>query len=202
MIQELINTFEELKKYEYFINIGKKGYIIINFENSHFYHLAGFHKLKLDIYFPKKCTSKEKKYKYIKSHPDKFENILKNQLSQNNLVKQRIENFKYIPDLLNGDNTILYSLREKTNPMSLYDGDFALMKIYQLDETNNVDIVYCLLGLKKTMFQNNTYNCAPQSWMVDKRPNNLVQYKKPLYIKEFAKLPLTMTDLQNTSLNV
>lgn len=185
MVQELINTFEELKQNSYIINIGKKGYIMLKFENEHFYHLAGLHKINIDMYFPNANITKDKKYKYIKSHSNKFENILKNKLKDNLLLQYRISTFKNIPDLLKGDNTILYNLQEK-NPMSLYDGDFGLMKVYQ-----NIDIdnFYCLLGIKNKFTDNNIFNCVPQSWMAGKRPNNLVQYKRPLYFKEITRLP-------------
>lgn len=194
MIQELVDTFEELKKYDYLIDMGDKGFIIIKFKNEHFYHLAGFHKLNLDIYFPQKCISKDKKYKYIKSHTEKFENILKNQIKENQLLKQRITTFKYIPSIFDEKHTILYNLREKNNPMSLYDGDFGLMRVFQIESNaNNMEDIYCLLGLKNRGLLETTYNCVPQSWMADRRPNSLVQYKKPLYIKMLAKLPLKIT---------
>ena len=93
MIQELINTFEELKKYDYFISIGKKGYIILKFQNEHFYHLIGLHKINLDIYFPKQCISKEKKYKYIKSHQNKFEHIFKRPNKGKLFIKKKNRNF-------------------------------------------------------------------------------------------------------------
>lgn len=193
MMQEIINTFEELKKYNYFINLGKKGYIIIKFQNFNFYHLLGLHKINLDIYFPQKCISKEKRYKYIKSHPKKFENILKNQIKENYLLRQRIETFKYIPNLLNGNNTILYNLTEKNNPMSLYNGDFGLLKAYQIKKENgHIYTMYCLLGLKTKDKINQSFNCAPQSWMADTRPNNLVLYKRPIFVIEYIKLPQTI----------
>lgn len=185
MLQELVETFEELKKHTYIINLGKKGYIVLKFENEHFYHLVGLHKINLDIYFPNKKMTKDKKYRYIKSHTNKFENVLKNKLEENILLRYRTITFKNLPDLLNGRNTILYNLQEK-NPVSLYDGDFGLMKIYQND---NGDNIYCLLGIKN----NNIYNCVPQSWMVEKRPNNLIQYKKPLYLKDIDKVPVEVT---------
>jgi len=41
MVQELINTFEILKSNSYIIDMGKRGFIILKFENEHFYHLTG-----------------------------------------------------------------------------------------------------------------------------------------------------------------
>lgn len=194
MVQELIDTFEELKKYDYLIDMGDRGYMMIKFKNEHFYHLVGFHKLNLEIYLPQKHISKEKLYKYIKNHVEKFENVLNNQINENNLLKQRIETFRHIPSLFEENGTILYNLREKNNPMSLYDGDFGLMKIFQIPNSEGiVQNIYCLLGLKNRGSSTTAYNCAPQSWMADKRPNSLVQYKKPLYIKEICKLPIAIT---------
>jgi len=144
----------------------------------------------LDVYFPNPNITKDKKYKYIKSHVSKFENVLQNKLRENLLLKYRINTFKNIPDLLSGNSTILYNLQEK-NPLSLYDGDFGLMKVYQDEDINNI---YCLLGIKNKFKNNNTYNCVPQSWMAGKRPNNLVQYKRPLYLHEITRIPNEITN--------
>lgn len=198
MVQELIDTFEELKKYNYFIDMGKDGLMLIEFKNEHFYHLAGFHKINLSIYFPQKRMSKEKQYKYIKSHTEKFENAIKNQMKENNLLQQRIETFKYIPEIFDKNSVILYNLRIKNNPMSLYNGDFGLMKIFQKQTANNkVKQIYGLLGLKNHIESEKGYNCVPQSWMADTRPNSLVQYRKPLYIKGLAKLPVNASTFED-----
>ena len=122
---------------------------------------------------------KRKKYKYIKSHIEKFEKILTDKIKDNSLLKQRINTFKYIPDILNGNKTLLYNLHEKTNPMSLYNGDYGLLKVYTIKNTNNNKYnSYCLLGLKVKIKENNIYNCVPQSWMASKRPNNLVSFRR------------------------
>ena len=99
MIQELIDTFEELKKKKYFIDMGKGGLILIEFNDENFYHLAGLHKVDLSIYLPKGCISKEKQYRYIKTHVNKFEKVLLNKIKENRLLTQRIKTFKYIPDI-------------------------------------------------------------------------------------------------------
>ncbi len=190
MVQELIETFEKLKQYSYFIDMGKDGLMLIEFKNENFYHLAGLHKINLSVYFPKNCISKDKQYKYIKSHADKFEKVLRNKMNENNLLKQRINTFKYIPDIFDEYGVILYSLHDKKNPMSLYNGDFGLMKIYQQTFCDNdIKQIYCLLGLKNHVASEKRYACVPQSWMADTRPNSLVQYRKPLYIKSISKLP-------------
>ena len=195
MLQEIITTFEELKKYNYLINIGKKGFINLRFQNEQFFHLLGLHKINLDIYFPLKCISKEKKYKYIKSHVEKFEKILHDKTKDNSLLKQRINTFKYIPDVLNGNETLLYNLQEKTNPMSLYNGDYGLLKVYLIKNANNNKYnTYCLLGLKVKLKENNIYDCVPQSWMASKRPNNLVSFRRPIYVIEYIKSPISIKE--------
>lgn len=65
MLQEIIDTYEYLKKYIFIIE-SEKTPIILSFQNEHFFHLLGLHKLNLDIYFPKKITNKANQYKYIK----------------------------------------------------------------------------------------------------------------------------------------
>ena len=49
MLQNLIDTFEELKKYVFIIDRGSKGNIVIKFNNDNFYHLIGLHKTNIDI---------------------------------------------------------------------------------------------------------------------------------------------------------
>lgn len=60
MIERLIETFEELKKYIFIVNRKDKGFIYIRFQNEHFYHLVGLHKIKnFDNYFPTYMKSKD-----------------------------------------------------------------------------------------------------------------------------------------------
>ena len=66
MLSNLINIFEELKKYIYIVDRGNLKPIIITFKNENFYHLIGLHKLNIDMFFPKKMYSKDKRYKHIK----------------------------------------------------------------------------------------------------------------------------------------
>ena len=52
MLDELIETFEELKKSVFIIDRGTQGIITIRFENKHFYHLVGLHKTNINMFFP------------------------------------------------------------------------------------------------------------------------------------------------------
>lgn len=183
MVEALINTFEELKKYIFIINRKDKGIIYIKFQNDNFYHLVGLHKIKnFDNYFPTYIKSKDKRYKYIKKHTEKFNNILENQLKEKDTLKLRITTFNNILDLLKGFNSSLYSLKPKNNH-SLYEGDYGLMKMYEKD-------VCCLLGLKIENKENNKIFCVPNSWMASKRINRLVELRRPMYIENIASIPI------------
>lgn len=182
MLQELIDTFEELKKYVFIIDRGNKENIMLQFNDDHFYHLAGLHKTNIDLFLPKKIKSKAKQYKYLKSHVDKFENILQNEIKEKDTLQLRIKTFPHILKLLSeNNNTILYSLKERV-PGSLYDGDFGLFKIFEE--------IYCLLGLKIEDNENGIIHCAPQSWMASNRPNRLIEYKMPIYMNVIIKVPI------------
>lgn len=198
MIQELIDTFEELKKNKYFIDMGKDGLMLIEFNDENFYHLAGLHKVDLSIYFPKGCISKEKQYKYIKTHTEKFEKVLQNKIKENRLLTQRVKTFKYIPDIFKNVGVNLYNVRENKQTMSLYNGDYALSKTYQeLQKNGNVKPIYCILGLKNQKSLPKKYLCVPQSWMASDRPNSLIEYKKPLYIGCISPIPTEVSQFED-----
>ena len=72
MLQEIIDTFEEVKKYIYIIDRGNLEPIIIRFKNEHFYHLIGLHKINLDMFFPNQMHSKAKRYKHRTNKTNKF----------------------------------------------------------------------------------------------------------------------------------
>lgn len=197
MIQELIDTFEDLKKKKYFIDMGKGGLILIEFNDENFYHLAGLHKVDLSIYFPKGCISKEKQYKYIKTHVNKFEKVLLNKIKENRLLTQRIKTFKYIPDIFKNVGVNLYNVKENKQAMSLYNGDYALSKTYQeIQKNGKVKSIYCVLGLKNQKSVSKNFLCAPQSWMASDRPNSLIEYKKPLYICAITAIPTEIAQLE------
>lgn len=182
MVENLINTFEELKKFVFLINRGNQGFIAIRFHNDNFYHLVGLHKINFDSFFPTHIKSKDKRYKYIKKNPRKFNNILENQLKEKNLLKLRINTFNNILDLLKGYNTSLYNLKPQIQG-SLYDGDYGLMKTYEKD-------ICCLLGLKIENVNNKITKCIPQSWMASNRINRLVEFKKPTYMEAIYIIPV------------
>ena len=186
MVEGLINTFEELKKYVFIINRKDKGIIYIRFQNDSFYHLVRLHKIKnFDKYFPTHIKSKDKRYKYIKKHTEKFNNILENQLKEKDTLKLRITTFNNVLNLLKGFNTSLYSLKFKNNHSSLYEGDYGLMKIYEKD-------ICCLLGLKTENKEGNKIFCVPNSWMASRRINQLVELRRPMYMENISMIPINI----------
>lgn len=181
MVDTLIDTFEELKKYVFVINRKDKGCILVKFQNNHFYHLVGLHKIKnFDSYFPTTIKSKDKRYKYIKKNKTKFNNILQNQLKEKDLLTLRVTTFSNILDLLNGHNTLLYNLKPQTTS-SLYDGDYGLVKMYEKD-------ICCLLGLTIEDRDDNIISCSPNSWMASNRINKLVEFKRPIYMNNIIAM--------------
>lgn len=183
MLQELIDTFEELKKYVFIISRGANKAIIIRFNNDNFYHLVGLHKTKIDIFFPSFIKSKDKKYKYMKKNIEKFDGILKNQIKEKDTLEFRIKTFHHITDLLkSNDKTILYNLKSKV-PGSMYNGDYGLFKIYEE--------IYCLFGLACEHETNEFIHCAPQSWMASNRPNKLINGKRPIFMENITVLSAT-----------
>lgn len=184
MLKDLIDTYEELKKYVFVINRGGKGMIVLKFNNENFYHLIGLHKINIDMFIPSTIKSKDKKYKYIKKNIEKFENILQNQIKEKTLLELRITTFPKILDLLNENiNTSLFDLHLH-DPNSMYDGDYGLLKVYEK--------VNCLLGLKIDNIENNTVFCAPQSWMASRRINKLVENKRQIYKDNIIAIPLSL----------
>lgn len=182
MLQELIDTFEELKKYVFIIDRGNNNMIVLRFNNDNFYHLVGLHKTNINMFFPEYLKTQDKKYKYLKKNVTRFDNIIKNQIKDKNLLELRIKTFTRIIDLLNiNNNTILYNLKEKV-PGSLYNGDYGLMKVFE-------DNISCLLGLKRELENDNIIYCAPQSWMASNRINRLVENKRPIYMNKIVAIP-------------
>lgn len=188
ILQELIDTYEEIKKSVYIIKRGDKKSIIIKFKDNNFYHLVGLHKTNLDLFIPHYISSKAKKYKYIKKNIEKFNNILLSEIKDNESLKQRIISFHKISNLLKSSNTSLYNLHPKMIG-SLYDGDFGLLKIYE--EIN------CLLGLVISDDNDITINCSPQSWMASKKVNHLIEYKRPIYLEEIISIPIELFNVDN-----
>ncbi len=185
MLQKLIATFEELKKYIFIVDRGTKGQIIVKFRDEHFYHLIGLHKINFDYFIPSYIKTRDKQYKYIKKHVEKYNNILENQTIKKDVLLYRINTFSNLLDLLKSNNTILYNLKEKV-PGSMYDGDYGLLKIYEE--------MYCLLGLKETDQIDGKIYCVPQSWMANNRENNLTKYKIPLYMNKIIVMPVEQAD--------
>lgn len=184
MLQEIIDTFEEVKKYIYIIDRENLEPIIIRFKNEHFYHLIGLHKINLDMFFPKQMHSKAKRYKHIKKNVTKYENIINNQIKDKYLLELRIKTFHNILNMLNEvNNTTLYNLKEKVQG-SAYNGDYGLLNI--------IENIYCLLGLKLDSTINDSAVCVPQSWMASNRANKLIYGKPPIYFKKIIAVPINL----------
>ena len=184
MLKELIDTYEELKKYVFIINRGTKKPIIIKFNDDNFYHLVGLHKININLFFPKYIKSKAKKYKYLKKNINKFNNIIINQLQEKETLSLRMHTFKYIIDLLkNTQNTILYDLHQ-TPKGSMYKGDYGLLKVYQ--DFN------CLLGLITESETESLIFCLSQSWMASYKSNRLIENKRAQYIQNISIVPMDM----------
>ena len=183
MLQELIDVFEEVKKYVYIIDRGDNEPIIIKFKNEHFYHLIGLHKLNIEMFFPKNMHSKDKRYKHIKKNVEKYENIIKNQIKEKDSLELRMETFHYITSLLSGENErFLYNLKGKV-PGSMYNGDYGLLIV--------LENLFCLLGIKKDE-SSSDMSYVPQSWMASNRINKLVFGKPPIYYKKIIAVPCNM----------
>ena len=175
MLQELIDTFEELKKYIYIVDRGDLPPLIIEFKNENFYHLIGLHKINLDMFFPSKMHSKDKRYKHNQKNVAKYDNIIINQIKGKYSLELRIKTFPHILDILkNGEGIYLYNIKGKT-PGSIYNGDYGLAATF--------DGINCLLGIKEDQLLDNIIY-VPQSWMSSNRPNKLIFGKKPMYFKE------------------
>lgn len=186
MLEELINTYEELKKYVYIIDRGKNGLLIIKFDNRNFYHLVGLHKTNIAMFIPSYIKTQDKKYKYIKKNITKFNNILESQIKEKDLLILRINTFTRIKELLNNSaNTMLHNLRDRKVEGSLYNGDYGLVKVFE-------DNISCLLGLKQENENNNIINCVPQSWMASERINRIIEYKRPIYMKSIVAYPANL----------
>ena len=178
MLENLIDTFDELKKYDFIISFGRNNKIIIRFNDDNFYHLVGLHKTNIDLYFPNNIKSKAKKYKYLKSHAKKFNAILQAELNGKTTLMFRINTFSNIIDLLHdSEKTTLYKMNEKVKG-SLYNGDFSLYKL--------CGKMYCLLGLICEKKIDNEFFCIPQSWMANNRPSKLVKTKRVIGIKDIT----------------
>ncbi|MBP3765880.1 MAG: hypothetical protein J6G98_01695 [Bacilli bacterium] len=188
LLQQLIDTYEEIKKNVYIIKRGNKYPIIIKFKNDNFFHLVGLHKTNIDLFIPNYIKSKSKKYKYIKNNVKKFNNILLSEINDNESLQYRITTFHLLLDILKGFNTYLYNLQPKKYG-SLYDGDYGLLKIYEK--------INCLLGLVISDTDKNNIKCAPQSWMASEKINYLIENKKPFYLEEISCIPIELFDESN-----
>ena len=87
MLQEVIDAFEELKKYVFIIDRGIKGQIIVKFHDKNFFHLVGLHKIDFSSFIPSYIKTRDRQYKHIKKNIDKYDKILENQL-----IKKLISN--------------------------------------------------------------------------------------------------------------
>lgn len=179
MLYELINTFEELKKYVFIIDRGTKGSIIFRFKNENFFHLVGLHHTNILMFIPIHIKTKDKQYKHIKKYMNKFNSIIENQITEKNSLQLRMTTFVNIMDLLKGDKTNLYNTKGK-NDGSLINGEYGLLKIYE--------DIYCFLGLKVDNEKSDRIYCVPQTWFADRKAYKRVVGKRPLYINNISKI--------------
>ena len=193
ILQDLIDTYEEIKKRVYLIERGDKKPILIKFDDNNFFHLVGLHKTNINLFMPKNMASKSKMYKYLKSHISRFNNILLSEATDNELLNNRINTFHKISDLLNGERTALYDLCKKIEG-SMYDGDFGILKIYE--DMN------CLLGLKIFELEDNMIKCAPQSWMSSNKINYLIRFRKPIYMEKIVAIPIAIYNKQEELVSI
>lgn len=190
LLEDLFNTYEELKQYIFIINRGNQKPIVISFRNDNFYHLVGLHKTNINIYLPKGMTSKDKIYKYMKKHIVKFNNILESEIKEKNTLKLRVKTFHHILDMLKENkNTLLYSLKEHVDG-SMYNGDYGLFKVFEQN-------IYCLFGIKSEIVMDDKITCAPQSWMASDRPNKLIAYKRFIYMESISIISKNMYNDSN-----
>jgi len=184
MLDNLISTYEELKKYTFIIDRGVKGILVFNFSNDNFFHLVGLQHLNVTMFIPNYIKTKDKQYKYIKKNIRKFNDIIENQIQEKDSLYLRMQTFINIIDLLNGEKTSLYDIRGK-NDGSLINGDFGLLKIYE--------DIYCFLGLKKIdVPTSENLVCTPITWIADRKAYKRVTNKKPLYISYISKISRKM----------
>lgn len=113
------------------------------------------------------------------------------EIKDNESLEYRVTTFYLILDLLNGNNTSLYNLQQKT-PGSLYTGDYGLLKIY-------ID-VNCLLGLVVNEQLETIIECSPQSWMASNRINHLIAGKRPIYLEGIITIPKEIFDETNSTI--
>ena len=182
MLEELINTFEKLKKYVFIIDIGSKGKIYVKFCDKHFYHLVGLHKINsFDMFLPDYLKTREKQYNYIKNNAKRFDKIINDLIVKQNNVKRRMSTLNNLLDLLGCEDARIYNLKErKVN--SLYDGDYGISKQY--------GNICCLLGLKEFYKDENKIYCSPQSWIADNRDINLLKGRPAYPIKNITAIPI------------
>lgn len=193
ILQNLIDTYEIVKKNVYLIKRGDKPSILIKFNDANFFHLVGLHKTNITLFMPKGIKTKTKMYKYLKAHINKFNNILLSEATDNELLQYRISTFCRITDLLKDERSSLYNLQKSVNG-SIYDGDYGVLKIYK--------DVKCFLGLKISKQRNNIIECAPQSWMSHSKVIYLIKFKKPIYMEEIITIPLELYNKRNDLISV
>lgn len=172
LLDDMIKTFEDLKKNVYIIDRGDLKPLIIRFKDEHFYHLAGLHKTNINMFFPKEIRSRAKQYKHMKNNIEKYNNIIINQIKGKYLLELRINTFCYITEILKDNSgATLYRFKDKVAG-SRYDGDYGLFKLFE--------DIYCLLGLKENADDN---ICYPQSWMPSNRMHKLAMRPPKSYNK-------------------
>ena len=194
----VLQKFILLKQYQYKFIVSKNRKtreIILDFYDSDFFHLAGFHYLT-DISIPrnKKETLKniiEKKkitdsllYKSrFFTHPEPDKNI-----------KSRIEELRFLEEYLDTDNLIrIYSIKNMKYLQSYITADYMIESQFK----GTSDVVYIFLKQRKedlntycvtSFFKKDTVTYSGDSlyWMLKEKKNSnqcVILYKHPNYNK-------------------
>ncbi len=155
-LQEAIETFEELKKYKYYIKTKKYGEFELEFLNHHFKHLFGIH--KLDLLIPKSATNASALYKYLKKNHAKFEDQILLQIKDDIQLENRIIHFNKINLLLSATDLKLFK-QHYVKHGSQFSSDYILYS----DQLN----IHLMLGIRQ--INQLSVSVFPASWMVDTR---------------------------------
>lgn len=147
-LQRCALAFKKLIDTQYEIILGKKGQlskITINFSKTEFVHLAGLHKLVDNDFF--RTASREKVFDYVLKGKISYDTLTKSE--KFDFVKERIEYFEFLEDMLDS-NDIIFKYNSKKNIFSLIQADYLLQSAYNsrdiyifLDKLENSDFHFC-----------------------------------------------------------
>lgn len=147
-LQRCAIAFSELLNVQYNIILGRKGQLInitLGFDETHFVHLAGLHKLTDNDFF--RTASRKKVFDAALSGNISYETVVKS--SNFHEIKDRIEYFEFLEDMLD-DNNIIFRYNSKRNVFSLIQADYLMQSQYNLcdvyifiDKVKNSNTHFC-----------------------------------------------------------